>query len=149
MGYRLLNSNDTVQVFGPNLVRDALSCTIQTSPSGAIVNRAVPLADFQADQGATLLGSLADAVESILGEGTAVAASGTQGVDPSGLLYDAVRFTVAYTPAGGTPGAITADVEIPVDVVTADTQFSSFLTGGSAAERIAATYAKLQAMAGG
>lgn len=149
MGYRLLSSSDTVIVYSPTTVTDALACTIVTTPSGAIVIRTVPRADFENDRGKALLTSLSNAVEQELDAGTAIAASGFQGIDPAGLLADYVRFTVGYTPEGGTPGEITADVDVPVNVLTADTQFGSFLEGGSAAERIADTYSRLAAMASG
>jgi hypothetical protein len=149
MAYRLLDSTDVVQVFSPSLVSDALLCTIESAPSGAILIRTVPQAEFQADRGAGILTSLSDAVESILGEGIATAAAGTQGLDPSGLLYDAVVFTVVYVPPYLTPGTIEGTVEIPVNVITADTQFGGFLTGGSAAERILDEYNRLKALAGG
>lgn len=150
MGYRLLNSTDTVQIFGPTFVQDSLACTIATTPHGAVVIRTIPLADFQADMGAGLLTSLADAVENILGEGIAIAAQGVQGVDDAGLLYDAVRFTVGYTPPGGTPGEITADVDIPVNTLTADTGIlGGGFSGQSAPEIILNTYNRLRNMAGG
>ena len=149
MGYVLLSSAATVQVFSPTLVSDALVCTIASSPSGSILIRSIPQASFQADQGGGLLTSLSDSVESILGEGIAVSATGTQGVDDSGLLYDAVLFVVEYVPPAPIPGSITGDVEVPVNVLTADTGFGSFLTGGTAAERILAEYNRLQALASG
>lgn len=149
MGYRLLSSTDTFISYSPDTGTPAIRCSIVTTPRGAIVLRAIPQADFEADRGKALLTSLANAVEQQLEAGTAIAASGYQGVDAAGLLVDYVRFTVGYTPEGGTPGEITADVDVPVNVLTADTQFGSFLEGGSAAERIADTYARLQAMASG
>ena len=148
MPYTLLSSNATVQVFGPQLVTDALICSIASSPSGSILVRTIPQDAFEADQGAGMLNSLSDAVESILQEGIAVDASGTQGVDTSGLLYDAVLFTVRYVPTQPVPGSITGTVEIPVNIITADTQFGSFLTGGTAPERILAEYNRLKAIAG-
>lgn len=149
MPYVLLSSAATVQVYSPILVSDALICTFQSAPSGSVLIRTVPQASFAADQGGALLESLSDAVEGILGEGIATDATGTQGVDNSGLLYDAVLFTVAYVPPTPIPGAITGSVEIPVTVLTADTSFGAFLTGGSAAERILAEYNRLKALAGG
>jgi hypothetical protein len=148
MAYQLLDSTDVVQVFSPSLVSDALLCTIISAPSGSILIRTVPQAEFQADRGAGILNSLSDAVESVLGEGIATAANGTQGIDQNGFLYDAIVYTVTYVPSYETPGAITGTVEVPVNVQTADTQFGSFLTGGSAAERILDEYNRLKALAG-
>jgi hypothetical protein len=155
MSYQLLASQDTVQVFSPTLVSDALVCTIASSPSGSILIRTITQQEFTAEGGASgsgvsLLNSLSDAVEQILGEGIAVAASGTQLVDPaSGLLYDAVVFTVAYPQGSGGQAQITATVEVPMTTLTADTQFGSFLTGGSAQQMILDTYNHLQTLAGG
>lgn len=150
MPYKLLASNETVQVFSPSLVQDALICTIASSPSASILLRTITQQEFTTDNGAALLTSLSDAVESILGEGIAVAAAGTQLVDPaSGLLYDAVVFTVAYPQGSGAQATITGTVEVPMTTLTADTQFGSFLTGGSAQQMILDTYNHLAALAGG
>jgi hypothetical protein len=150
MAYTLLASQDTVQVFSPQLVSDALICTIVSRPSASILLRTITQSEFTADGGAPLLNSLADAVESILGEGIAVAATGTQLVDPaSGLLYDAVVFTVAYPQGSGGQAQITATVEVPMTTLTADTQFGGFLGGGSAQQMILDTYNHLQTLAGG
>jgi hypothetical protein len=148
MTYRLEDSYDTVQVLSPTLAVDAIYCTIITAPSGSVVQRAVPKTEFQSDAGAGILNSLANAVEEALAGGLASAAVGTQDVDESGLLYDAVIFTVEYTPPNLIAGALTTTVTIPVDVLTADTSFGSFLTGGSAADRLRAAYDKLVALAG-
>lgn len=149
MSQVLINSFDTVLVYGPTSVVDALACTISSAPSGSVLIRTIPRADFEANKGKPLLDALSDAVEQILAEGTAVAAGGGQGVDPAGLLYDFVRFTVGYTPPNGTPGEITADVDIPVNSLTLDTQFGAFIPGDTPAELINATYQRLAVMAGG
>lgn len=148
MSYVLLDSLPTVQVFSSSLVSQGLLCTIQSAPSGSVLIRTVPQASFQQDQGAGLLNSLADAVENILSEGVATAASGVQGIDASNLLYDAVLFTVTFVPSQPIPGEITGSVEVPVLNITADTQFGSFLQGGSAADAIDAEYQRLKALAG-
>ena len=149
MPYTLLNSVDSVQVYGPDLVSETLVCTILSGPSGSTLLRTVPAAEFQSDQGQGILSSLSDAVEQILQAGTATAAVGNQRVDPSGLLADYVDFTVTYVPPSPVPGSIDAVVSIPVNVLTADTSFGSFLGGGSAADQIQATYDRLKAMATG
>jgi len=149
MSYQTLDSIEVVQVFSPTLVSDALLVTIRSFPSGSVLIRTVPQDIFSSGGTSPILASLSDAVEQILEAGVATAASGTQGIDDSGLLYDAVIFTVTYVPSTPIPGEISATVTIPVDVVTADTQFGSFLTGGSAADQINATYERLAAMATG
>jgi|SRR5579863_2754560 len=148
MTYRLEDSYDTVQVLSPTLAVEAIYCTIMSAPSGSIVNMTVSKVDFDADQGAGLLDGLSTAVEDALSGGLATAAVGTQGVDDSGLLYDAVVFTVTYAPPNQVAGTLRTTVEIPVNILTADTGFGSFITGGSASDRLKAAYAKLQALAG-
>ena len=149
MSYQLLDSVSTVQVFSATLVSDALTCSIRSFPSGSYLQRTISQADFDADAGAGLLTSLSDAVENILGAGVATSAQGTEGIDPASLIYDAVIFTVTYVPSYPSPGTITGNVEVPVDVLTADTSLGSFIQGGTASERILAEYDRLKALAGG
>lgn len=147
--YTLLSSYTTVQVLSPTLASEGLYCTIQSAPSGSIVQRFVPQASFDSDQGRGLLESLATAIEDVISGGTAISASGSQEVDDSGLLADVVVFVVEYTPPTPTVGALTTTVSVPVNVLTADTSFGSFLTGGTALERIQSAHDKLAAMAAG
>lgn len=149
MTYVLLSSRSSVQVLSPTLVVDTVSCTIQTGPSGVVATREVPLSEFTADQGEGILNSLAVAIEQVMSDGMVSGASGTQLIDDSGLILDAVSFVVTYQPPPPIPGPISVDVTIPVDVLTADTSFGSFLAGGSAADQISAAYQRLQAMAQG
>lgn len=150
MSYQLLDSIESVQVYSPQLVADVLICTIQSFPSGSVLLRTVPQANFDDGTGAALLTSLSDATENILEAGTAISAYGLQLVDDSGLLVDLVRFTVRYVPPNGTPGSITATVDVPVTILTADTS----LTGGSvgvesAAELVGDAYTRLATMSTG
>lgn len=149
MAYALLNSVDSVQVYGPDLVVEALVCTIVSAPSGSTLVRTVPLQEFQADQGQGLLSSLSNAVENILQAGVATGAVGNQRVDPSGLLSDMVDFTVTYVPSPPVPGQITTVVSIPVNVLTADTGLLGGSGTASAPELINEAYQKLAAMASG
>lgn len=147
--YQPVSAYDTVQVKSANAVIDAMFCTIQTNGHGAIVNRTIPKSAFGnggIDVG--LLNSLASAVDGILDGGLATYAAGVQDVDASGLIYDAVEFTVEYALPNGEAGPWSTTVTVPVNVITADTQFGSFLSGGSAVDRLQAAYADLQALAG-
>ena len=131
MDYALLSSYDTVQVLSASSTVDVIYCTIVTSGSGSIVQRAVPKSEFVTDQGAGILNSLATAVDDAISGGLADSAVGTQDIDDSGLLYDGVVFTVSYTPSTPTAGPITTTVTVPVNVLTADISFGGFLGMGN------------------
>lgn len=149
MAYRLISSYDTVQVLSATQAVDAIYCTIVTAGSGSTVQRTVPKSEFAQDHGAGILNSLASAVDDAISGGLAVGATGIQDIDGEGLLFDAVVFTIQYTPAYPTAEPLTTTVTIPVDVLTADTSFGGFLTGGSAADRLQAAYQHLVTLAGG
>ena len=149
MSYLLLDNPQVVQVKGPQLVKQAMLCTIQSFPSGSYLIRTVPMDVFNKDGTSPLLASLSDAVEQELEAGVATSAEGVQGIDDNDLIYDAVRFTVTYEPPQ-VPGAeVSVPVDVPVAVVTADPGISDFLAGGSTADRLSAAYQKLVAASSG
>lgn len=148
-GYTLQSSYDTVQVFSPTEAVDSIFCTIVTDGSGSVVQRTIPKDSFGTGRDVGLLESLATAVDDAISGGLATGAVGTQDVDDQGLIMDAVTFTVTYTPSQPTIGPLTTTVTIPVNVLTADTQFGSFLGGGSATDRLGAAYDNLRTLAGG
>ena len=143
-----IDSRPTVQVYSPTLAEEAEIITFTSTPSGSVLIRTVAQADFDADKGKALIDSLSDAVESILQEGIATSASGSQGVDDSGLIFDAVTFTVEYVPQRVAPGRILGDVQIPVPTLTLDTQFGSAAGVVTAPELILAEYNRLKALTG-
>ena len=148
MAHRLLDSQSVIQVFGPNLASEAIFCTFQSFPSGSVLIRTVPQDTFIRGDGGPLVETLAEAVENLLSAEVAIAAAGTQGLDASNLIFDAVTFTVEYVPTYSTPGRILGDVQIDVRVITADQS----LLGGSGAENAAQLindeYSRLKALAG-
>ena len=148
MPTRVLDSQTVVQVLGPSLATESLFVTFRSYPSGSVLLKTIPTTVFEAGDGGPLIRGLGDAVESILTEGVAIAAAGTQGVDKSGLIFDAVTFTVEYVPPVEIPGQITGNVQINVLIITADT---SLLGGGgveSASQLIADERDRLAAMSG-
>lgn len=147
MSTRLINADPTPQVIG-SLVSDGLLVSFYSLPSGSVLSRWISADDFAQAKGLALQVSLSDAVEQILGEGIAIDAVGVQTIDQTGFLSDNVDFTVRYVPTYSTPGTIDGVVRVPVPTLVADTQFGSFLAGGSAAEIILAEYNQLKAMAG-
>lgn len=142
------DSRPTVQVYSPTLAEEAELVTFTSTPSGSTLIRTIAQADFDADRGKALIDSLSDAVESILQEGIATGASGSQGVDDQGFIFDAVTFTVEYVPQRTIPGRLIANVQIPVSVLTLDTQFGSLDTLTTAPEMILNEYNRLKALAG-
>lgn len=147
MATQLLNADPQVQVVGA-VTAEGLVVNFQSFPSGSALVRWISQDDFAADRGKALQDSLGDAVENILQEGIAVDAVGVQTVDNSGFIADNVDFTVRYVPTYPSLGGAETTVRVPVATLTADTQFGSFLQGGSAAEIIATAYQRLKALAG-
>ena len=149
MSQTLLDSSVQIQVYGPNLSEEVQLCWCMSFPSGSVLVRSVPQADFIADRGKALLDSLSNAVESILQEDFVIAAAGNQGIDLNELIFDAVTFTVEYVPPFSIPGQIRGTVEIPVYLIVADTSFGGAITGPTAQELLIAEYNRLKALAGG
>lgn len=148
MGYVLQSSYDTVQVLSSTSAVDVIYCTIVTDGSGSIVQMAITKTEFNANQGAGDLNTLADAVDGAISGGQAISAVGTQGVDANGLIYDAVTFTVQYVPSRPTIGPLTTTVEIPVFLLTLDVGIALQYPGGNATERLQAAYDQLKTLAG-
>ena len=149
MSYIAIDSVDVVQVHSPTLVTDALLVTFQSFPSGSVLILTVPQNAFEGGGGPGLLRDLSDAVEGLIQGGLATAAQGVQGIDPSGLIFDAVDFTVTYVPPTPTAGTLTAQVQVPVGVITLDTAIAAAYPGGNATERLQATYDRLAQLASG
>lgn len=148
MGAQLQSNQPQPQVVGTT-VADGQVVSFISSPSGSVLIRWISQDDFTSDRGNGLMGSLSDAVENILGEGIAVNAVGVQTVETSGFISDNVDFTVRYRPPYTALGTIETTVRIPVPTLVADTQFGSFLTGGSAVDQINAAYDHLRTLTGG
>jgi len=149
MGYTLLASESTVQVLSPTVVNDVVYCTIQTTPSGAIVSSPVQKDVFDAGQAGVELANLADAIEQVLTLDHVVSAAGVQVLDASGLLADQVAFTVEYVKPGTTGTSVTAEALVPV----AELNFTDAEIGRTLLADVEATinrvYTNLQDAAGG
>lgn len=149
MGYTALGSADTVMVVSPTMTYDANLVTIQTD-GGWTVLRTIPKTDLVAQTAHELLSSLADGVDMLIADGYAIAAWGVQDTDKSDLLYDAVRFTVAYNLPNPPGGQLTQEVDVRVEFVS----FSA--TGGPGASsqnlaenQLTAAYDQLKRIASG
>ena len=121
--YVVQDQQRTVQVLGPAQVLDVMRVGATTVPHNVYFQRDIPYLSWR-DQGAgPWLGTLADAIEQRLQSGLADSAAFVQDVDASGLLTDAVEFTVTLPPSGTQPGPMSTTVTVPVNMLTADTAF--------------------------
>lgn len=112
--YDLLASETTVQVISPTLVNDVVYCTIRTHASGVVCSKPINSVFFDAGTAGTLLNEFANTVETVMAFPEVIAGVGSQTIDNNGLIADQVTFTVEYIPPGGSAGAVTATVDIPV-----------------------------------
>lgn len=147
--YTLLASNSTVQVLSPTVVNDIVYCTLQTQPSNVIASIAVSQAAFDSNGAAEELTAFSDNIEELMARSHVIAGTGTQSLDPNGLLVDYVAFTVEYIPPGATTSNVTAEALVPVNLISvSDPQINSVLLPQAEAI-IDKTYASLQSLAGG
>lgn len=147
--YELLASESTVQVQSPTVVVPVVYCTIRTVPSGVVCARPVDEQEFFAETVATRLDLFAQAVEEIMALDYVIAGTGSQTLDPSGLLVDNVVFTVQYVPPGTTGTEITADATVPATMLN-DPRATTSGGGITAAKAIVQdAYMALQSAAGG
>lgn len=116
-GYTLKSAYPTVQVLSPTLTEDIQFCTIQTDPSNVIVSRPVSQVAFNDNAAASELTNFANAVEQVMGLDYVIGATGTQKIDSSGLLQDFVTFTIGYPSSAAEGSAITAEADVPVNLL--------------------------------
>jgi len=137
----------TVKVISQTEALDVQQVDFQTLPSGVQATAYVPYPQWLAQGAATTLDPLASAIEDLIAGGLADSGWGSQDVDEQGLIVDSITFVVTYTdPRNGLVSSTTVDV--PYDVLTADTALGGALKGGSAADRLRAAYDALVATAG-
>lgn len=116
--YLLVGSDSIVQVLSPTVSEDMQAATIQTIPTGIIATTLLAKADFDAGTAGPLLTDFADAIEVVVSQGKAVGGSGTTSLDASGLQQFFVTFEVAYNPPSAPSGTVTADVDVPVGLLS-------------------------------
>lgn len=143
--YQTTDSYRDVQVISGTSVLDVQVVSFVTIPSGVTASRAVPYVEWKAQQGFDVIAQTATAIEDLISGGLAVSGSGVEEVDPAGLLQFAIEFVVQVDTPPGRPGPFQTTVTIPVESLTFDTQFGSFLQGGSPADQLSAARAALQA----
>ena len=147
--YSLLSSQSTVQVLSATVINDVQYCTIQTTTSGVIASITVSEKAFTTNKAAEELTAFADNIETLIGRGNVIGATGIQTIDGNGLLQDKVAFTVEYVPPGTSNTSITADALVPVNLLSIDDPAIDQLLLAEAEAIINNTYANLQSAAGG
>jgi hypothetical protein len=147
--YVLIGSISIVQVLSPKVSEEVVAATIKTVPTGIVATTLVPQAAFDDGTGAQQLSDFADAIEAQITAGKAVAATGTDSLDASGLQQYYVVFEVAYQPPGAPQGTVTADVSVPVALLTSATPFAGGTRRMNASDLIDKTYNSLVALSGG
>lgn len=118
--YTLIGNAPTIQVLAPTVSQDVELATIQTSPTGIVATIAVSEKSFVKNMASETLTALANNIETIIGQGKAIGGTGTSSLDESGLTQYYVTFTVAYDAPGAPPGAVTTDVDVPVNLLSVD-----------------------------
>ena len=108
----------TVQVLGPSQVADVERVSGTTIPHSVYFERDVPLTVFGTAGADDYVNELAVAIEQRLQGGVADSAAFVQDVDDSGLLTDAIQFTVSVPPPPGSVGPFTTTVVVPVNLLT-------------------------------
>ena len=147
--YAIVGSYTTVQVITPSLTQPIQYTTIQTQPSSVIAAIALDKIDFDAGTSGPLIQGFADAIEVIMARPEVIAGIGTQQLDANGLLADFVTFTVQYVGPNTAPSGVTAEADVPVDLISTVETFGGHTNLPAAIAIITATYDALQTLAGG
>lgn len=147
--YSLKSSYSTVQVLSPTLTEDVVYCTIQTIPSNVLAAMPVSQTAFSNNGAAEELTALADNIEQIMKSPNVNAASGGQTIDASGLLADNVVFVVNYQPPGSSSTAITAEADVPVNLLNQTDPQVNEVVFPQAEAIVNGVYANLKSAAGG
>ena len=139
----VITTESTVGVVSPTLTVDALVATIAISPSQVISNVTLAQADYDSGAAMTTLQAVSDNIQEIMDGGKVIAASPAQSLDASGLLQDAMDFTVAYQPPGSAVAPLTRQVEITITELGGGLVFSQIGAISEATVKIDAAYQQL------
>lgn len=117
--FTVMATNRTVEVRSPTLVEDVMEIHATTKPSGVTFVRAVPYKTWAGKGAAGTIAIIAEHIEHIFSvRPSVVSGAAIQQVDQSGLLVNAVEFTVEIDPPSDSqPGPFQSTVTIPVQVL--------------------------------
>ena len=147
--YDLLATASTVQVLSPTLVQPVVDCTLKSKPTGVVFDYWVDKAVWDGGTAPPLLEQVAFNVEHIISATPAISGVGSQHLDANGLLAQSVTFTVAATAPGGTPDALTIEVEVPIGDLDQESFGGQNFGLTAAIDLIDAAYQQLLAAAAG
>jgi hypothetical protein len=151
--YITTGSFQTVKVLSQNQVLDVEAIGIQTSPSNVRCTVPVPLAAFRAGNADDYLKVVAGLIESLIasnpdaGQSLVSGASGSQNIDPNGLLAYYISFTVSYTPLTGQQGTFAEVVTLPVASFESAAAFATPVNGVQPLHAIENAYNRQKALA--
>lgn len=144
-----VTSQSSVQVTGPTSSQAVELVTIQTIPTGVIATIPVMKKEFDDNTAGPLLTTFADNIEAVISQGKAIGGTGTSSLDGSGLIEYFVTFTVSYDPPGVVAGDLTADVDVPIGLLSsADAEIGRTLVEQAEA-LVDDTYTSLVSMTNG
>ena len=147
--YTLVGSYSSVQVLGPTSSQAVEVASIQTIPTGVVAVIPVVKREFDAGTAGPLLTTFADNIEAVIGQGKAVDGSGKSVLDDNGLVEYYVTFTVGYDPPGAPPGQVTADVDVPIGLLSeGDAELGATLLAQAEAQ-VTAAYDNLVSLSRG
>jgi hypothetical protein len=115
--YTAQGSLRTVKVLGPSSVVDVERVSATTIPHSVYFERDVPLTIWGTAGADDYVNELAVAIEQYLQGGEADNAAFIQDVDDTGLLTDAIEFTVSIPPPLDATGTFSTTVVVPVNLL--------------------------------
>ena len=147
--YDLLATATRIQVLSPTLTMPIVDATLQSKPTGMIFNFWVAKAAWDAGTAPALLEGVAQNAEHLIEATPAISGFGFEQLENSGLLKQYITYTVAATAPGGTPNALTVEVDIPISDLDQDTIGGTNYGLDDAEAKIQAAYDQLVAAAAG
>jgi hypothetical protein len=136
----VIDSYTDVQVKSQTDTRKVQVAEFETIKYGVRAQRAIPYDQWISDPAHLELDQTAQAIEQPIDSGLAVAAQGVEDLDAFGLTVYLIEYLVQAPAPNPLANPLTATVLIPIDSLTFDVGFGSFLQGGTPTEALKAAY---------
>ena len=132
--FTVIAQRRTVQARPNGAVQDVVELTARTSPSGVTFTRIIPVATWQAQGVHDALAPIAENIEAIMRDYPVVGAAPAQEIDTSGLISNAIDFTLTTEGERGSPApAHTTVVRVPVQALRGTGGFAGTFAAAVAA----------------